>query len=238
MGGRKYGKKKKPATTHQHAFADPPPDHLDGPLRFASKVPKNPNSFGNILSVSKILGCNQVNAQLPKSIWMLHSGDTHITNDRSLLVGARDCDESLYDKFGNRLQAQAIGEVYLELYNNLTLRLKRVRYAPDVKYNLLSDIVLQDELNFTIEFDKLKTHLCFMEQSGAETRFEAMNTVAGKFVFLTKQPAIDYVIEYAEAHPTPNIVDCLSTFTQDSTVGKYYREVEHIKQRIAAMHPN
>lgn len=162
-------------------------------------------------------------ADLPKSAWVMHSGDTHITNDRSLLRDARDCDESLYGQFGNSMRAQAIGEVHLELYNNRTLHLKSVRFVPTAKYNLISDKVLAREVSFTINFGSQNVLLRMMDQSGAETRFEGAKTVGGKFVFLTKQPTIDEVIEFAREHPTPDSEDCLSTYTQDSDIGKYHR---------------
>ena len=155
-------------------------------------------------------------ADLPKTTWVLHSGNTHITNDRSLLVGARDCDEPLRGCLGSSTRAQAIGEVYLELHNNLTLRLKRVRYVPDSKYNLVSDHLLTSEMGFSIWFHGAKVFLLSEREGGAETRIEAMNKLAKKFVFLTKQPPIDYVIEFAEAHPTPNCFNMLSISTQSS----------------------
>lgn len=228
MAGRRYGKKKNKPTGTSHGAASSS-DHLQGPARFALREPNNSNELQTIISLSQMLGCDQPPARMPKSTWVLHSGDTHITNDRSLLVSARDCDEHLFGKFGNRMKALAIGDIYLELANNLTLHLQRVRYVPDVMYNLLSDIVLQNEMGFAIEFDKPKTHLCFKENSGGETRFEAINMVAGLFVFLTKNPTIEDVVEYAAAHPTPNQFVSLSTFSQDSTVGQHYRKLEQTK---------
>ena len=157
---------------------------------------------------------------------MLHNGDTHVTNDRSLLHSASKCDEYLYSDIGGmKIKAEAIGDVYLELANNLTFRLQRVRYAPTCKYNLLSDFILQEETGFAVEFGKLQTYLCIKERSCGQMRFEAMNMVAGNFVFLSKDPAIEYVKQYAAAHPTPNRLrlyehlQCRS-YTQHSRIGQ------------------
>ena len=165
-------------------------------------------------------------AELPKSTWVLHSGDTHIVNDRRLLVAARKCDEYLYDLSGRRMEAKFVGDVHLKLDNNLMIDLQRVRFSKEAKYNLLSEGALRVDMGFAIEFGQLKTHLRFKDKSGVETRFEAANTVAGKFVVLTKEPAIETVIEYAANHPTSKQFESVSIFTQSSGVGQSFRRLE------------
>ena len=125
-----------------------------------------------------IFRISQKSAQLPKSISAIHSGDdTHIINDRSLLVSASECDEPLSGGVGSRSNAKAIGDFYLELANNLTLRLPRVRYVPGAKYDLISDHLLA-EIGFGLCFGYQKLSLGMDEKNGSTTWIEVMNLVA------------------------------------------------------------
>lgn len=171
-------------------------------------------------------------SELPKSTWVLHSGDTHVTNNRNVLISSTKCDEHLYNLSGGRMEAKAIGDVHLKLANNLMLDLQRVRFAPDAKCNLISEGALRVDMGFAIEFGEQKTHLRFKDKSGAESRFELAETVAGKFCVLTDEPAIENVIEYAAAHPLwSNQSKSISLFTQASGVGQCFKRLEALNRR-------
>ena len=217
MDGRRH-EKKKPAKPVQQPSAN---------SASSSPASANPSQANSSSASSPSDDRRFEKAELPKTAWVLHLGDTHVTNDRSLLVGARDCDESLYEVLSSKpIQVQAIGEVYLELQNNLTLRLKHVRYAPDAKYNLVSQTILTCEMGFSIAADEGEVHLGIKERSGTKMRFEVANMVGYRLTFLTKQPPIDYVIEFADAHPAPDAPEFVSLFTQDSGIGKSHRKIE------------
>ena len=146
-------------------------------------------------------------ADLPGSTWLLHSGNITITNDRSHLVHSRKIDCFLT----RRLKLEAIGDVYLELWNSSIVHLTNVYYSPTAKYNMISQNGLSQCAKCVLDLEEGVGYMK-IEENDQSVLVTIMKEICQKYIFLTKSPSIDDVVQYAVRHAASDNFEMLCFF--------------------------
>jgi len=150
-----------------------------------------------------------LNADLPTTTWIMHSGNISIINNRSYLARPTRLNCRLMYS-NNRLEA--VGNVNLLLQDNSMIRIQNVYYSPNSRYNLISINALSKTMNFILDLED-GIGYSKVQIDGKSKLIEIMQEVGQKFVLLTRYPKIEEVIKYAIQHETPDAAEIVCPFT-------------------------